>query len=167
MPRASLPSQRCATSDGLTSAYRETKSLWWVSSKHAHKGCTGFSGSAGNIPVCRVQNSQPFVWIIYKPASLTVCVLSLWLMNTILNIKKIEFSHFFHTVKIVVQFTDLCECLSPVMTCLLSTLQKRGTLFLWVSTTCPSVSASPSFSKGKETHLGVRLLLDNFLWKIY
>lgn len=53
------------------------------------------------------------------------------------------------------------KCLLVAMTCLLSTLQRRGTPFLWVSTTCPSVSASPSSSKGKETHLGAR---HSFWW---
>lgn len=139
-----LQSQPCATSDALTLASREMKSLWWV--RQTHNSCC----------LCFSESTEKYL-TLQTPTSSSMT------SNTWCDIYTFQCQYIFSMYFFMFCSALLCHVMSEQLLCLLvvnvflylcclSSVQRRETPFLWVSTTCPSVLALPSSNKGKEPH---------------
>ena len=88
---------------------------------------------------------------LYKVYGESLALPSLMWFNLFIITTKTPYSH----VASHILFCSSCRfyfmlvVMVHLCLCSFSTVQRRETPFLWVSTTCPSASASPSSNKGK------------------
>lgn len=145
-----LQSQPCATSDAPTLASREMKSLWWVRQTH-NSCCLCFSESTEKYLMLQTPNSS----------SMTSNISNIYAFQCQYIFSMSKEKHVEVYVGTQLYFVMSCQNESHVCwlvvvvflyLCCLSLVQRRETPFLWVSTTCPSVSALPSSNRGKEPY---------------